>query len=485
MLYAIDFGTSNTVIACNNECIHIPGLSAPNSPLIPSLICFESIDRFYVGQEVLDQNLDRSPYSFRGFKRGIGQKIGFLPQIDGHNLTFELIGECFLKRLLAALPDRELLIFTVPIDSYETYGFWLQNLAENQIRVVDEPTAAALGYGIPEEQSRLLVIDFGGGTLDLVLIDRLPPDREWGWGNLLTWYRHRARRLKPAAKVLAKAGYNLGGMDIDRWIVQFLQLPANQETLKLGESLKIQLSQRYQAQAHWEGQTLTLDRSTLDQILTERKFFQRLEQALGEVLQQARVELGTIDRVLMVGGTSLMPQVQEWVKGKFDRVECSRPLEAIALGALAVGNWQLEDRLYHSYGIRYWDKRLKQHNWHPLVPKGQTYPLPQPVELILGASSPDQTAIELVIGELGEATTEIVFEKGQLVNRLLDQPLLRATPLNEAQTTIACLNPPGQPGIDRVKITFQVDEQRNLCLTVVDLVTGEKLLHNQPVVKLL
>lgn len=488
MLYSIDFGTSNTVVASENKCINLPGLSGLDSPLIPSLIHFVSTDRFYVGQEVKTQNLDRSPNSFTNFKRGIGQKIGFPPQIDGQDISFELMGECFLKRILEALPGRDMVIFTVPIDSYETYGNWLSNLGENQSRIIDEPTAAALGYGIQARESRLLVIDFGGGTLDLVLIDRFPPDREWGWGSLLTWYNHKSRNLKPSAKVLAKVGQNLGGIDIDRWILQSLSdIPINNETLKLAEALKIQLSQQNQSEINWNGQIISLDRQKLEQILTDRKFFQRLDQALNQIRQQAKVELTTIDRVLMVGGTSLMPLVQNWVKSKFppDRVECSRPLEAIALGALEAGNWQLKDRLYHDYGIRYWDKCLKQHNWHPLIKKGENYPLDRPVELVLGASTPDQAAIELLIGELGEAATEIVFEQGQLVNRLLDQPFFRAIPLNEQQGTIARLRPPGQPGTDRVKIEFQVDAQRNLCLTVVDLLTGEKLLQNQPVVKLL
>ncbi len=488
MLYSIDFGTSNTVVASDRKCLNLPGLSASDSPLIPSLIHFVSPDRFYIGEEVKAQKLDRSVNSFTNFKRGIGQKIGFLPQIDGQNITFEFMGECFLKRILSAFPDRDMVIFTVPIDSYEIYGVWLSNLGETNTRIIDEPTAAALGYGIHEKESRLLVIDFGGGTLDLVLIDLLPPDREWGWGNLLTWYNHKARNLKPSAKVLAKVGQNLGGIDIDRWIIQsFPDVPIDNETLMLAETLKIQLSQQNEAKVNWKGQILCLDQSKLEQILIDRKFFLRLDQALNQIHQQSKVELTTIHRVLMVGGTSLMPLVQNWVKSKFppDRVECSRPLEAIALGALEAGNWQLEDRLYHDYGIRYWDKRLKQHNWHPLIKKGENYPLDRAVELVLGASVPDQTAIELLIGELGEAATEIVFEQGQLVNRLLEQPLFRAIPLNEDQSTIAPLNPPGQPGTDRVKIEFQVDAQRNLCLTVVDLLTGEKLLQNQPVVKLL
>lgn len=481
MLYAIDFGTSNTVVACNNTCLSLPGLSLPDAPLIPSLIYVETVERCYIGQEVKARGWEKHPHCFAGIKRGIGQKFGFLPQIEGREISFEWLGQRFLQRILEQLIDCSRLVFTVPIDSYETYGAWLASVANtDQVRILDEPTAAALGYGVPEEQSRLLVIDFGGGTLDIVLVERQPPDRDLGWGNILRWYHRKETKLKPSARIIAKVGQNLGGLDIDRWIVQhFPDLPCTNETLQLAEQLKITLSQQESAAVPWQDRELELDRAGLQQILTDKHFFQRLEQAVG------KIPLEKIDRVLLVGGTSLLPAVQAWVKQKFsaEKVECDRPLEAIALGALKAGEWELEDRLYHDYGIRYWDKRLKQHSWHPIIKKGQTYPLTY--ELILGASSPDQTGIELIIGELGEATTEIIFERGQLINRLLDQPYFRAVPLNESQPQIAQLDPPGQPGIDRVKLTFYVDNQRNLRLTVVDLQTGKTLLAEQPLVKLL
>ncbi|MFN3361565.1 MAG: Hsp70 family protein [Pseudanabaenaceae cyanobacterium] len=481
MLYAIDFGTSNTVVACNHTCVSLPGLSRPDSPLIPSLIYVESLDRYYVGQAVKEKGVEKHPHCFAGIKRGIGQKFAFLPQIDGQAITFEWLGKCFLQRVLQELTDRSSLVFTVPIDSYETYGAWLADVAEDdQVRILDEPTAAALGYGVPEAQSRLLVIDFGGGTLDIVLVERQPPDGDLGWGNILRWYQRKETKLKPSARVLAKVGENLGGLDIDRWIVQhFPDLPCTQETLQLAEQLKIRLSQQETATVYWQDRPLHLDRATLQEILTAKRFFQRLEQALSKIPSQK------IERVLLVGGTSLMPAVQEWVKEKFNnaQVDCDRPLEAIALGALKAGEWELEDRLYHDYGIRYWDKRLQQHNWHPIIRKGQTYPLTY--ELVLGASTPNQRGIELIIGELGEATTEIIFERGQLVNRLLEQPYFRAVPLNDSQPQIASLDPPGQPGSDRVQLTFTVDNQRTLRLKVVDLLTGQTLLADQPLVKLL
>jgi len=113
MAIAIDFGTSNTVVARWNpinqraETISIDGLSIrqiPNPPIIPSLVYVEdaSEDKVLVGQQVRDQGLDISGESrfFRNFKRGIGTNIqGFLPKLDGRTITFEQVGQWFISQV--------------------------------------------------------------------------------------------------------------------------------------------------------------------------------------------------------------------------------------------------------------------------------------------------------------------------------------------------------------------------------------------------
>jgi molecular chaperone DnaK (HSP70) len=184
--YALDFGTSNTVIARWNvataqvETVKLPGLSqqiSNNPPLIPSLVYVENAEqgKVILGQTVRDRGLDLSNDSrfFRGFKRGIGTEIqGFLPELDERVVTFEQVGEWFLRELISKLDSEseesiQSLVLTVPIDSFEAYRYWLtgvcQSLAVEQIRLLDEPTAAALGYGVAN-QELLLVVDFGGNN---------------------------------------------------------------------------------------------------------------------------------------------------------------------------------------------------------------------------------------------------------------------------------------------------------------------------------
>ena len=530
--YAIDFGTSNTVITRWNpatqqpETLSLPGLSlqlGQNPPLIPSLLYVEdaSQGKVVVGQAVRDKGLDLTsdPRFFRSFKRGIGADIqGFLPELDGKLVRFEQVGEWFLNQIIEQLePSQEgsveSLILTVPVDSFEAYRHWLsgvcQSLPVQQIRMLDEPTAAALGYGIANGDV-LLVIDLGGGTLDLSLV-QLNQDAQTGkkpMGFILKWgekFLGESDRQKPKiARVLAKAGQNLGGSDIDNWLVDYFVetqgLTRSPLTTRLAERLKIQLSQKpsanevYFNDETFESYELKLDRNAFESILREHQFFEILDDKMAQLLQQGRrsgIEVSDIDAVLLVGGTAQIPAVQEWVKQYFDssKIRCEKPFEAIALGALQLSQGiEVQDFLYHSYGVRYWDRRNNCHNWHSIIKAGQAYPMSDPVELVLGASVDNQPSVELIVGELGSQTgaTEVYFDGDRLITRQLGGGQTAVQPLNDRDgaRNIAQLAPPGNPGRDRIKIQFWVDAQRSLRITVEDLLTNQTLLQNQLVAQL-
>lgn len=535
MEYAIDFGTSNTVVARINgngvietiKLVDFSSLIADNPPLISSFVYVQDAikEQVLIGQEVSDRGLDTLNTKgelrfFKNFKRAIGSNASmFVPELDGREIEFELVGTWFLKKIIAHLPDVDSLIFTVPVDSFESYRNWLVTVCEqltvNQVRILDEPTAAALGYGINNGNETLLVVDFGGGTLDLSLVKlSFAPDQaesqlpksplgfllKWGDRTIKNTNKSNSANNQSAqtAKVLAKTGQNLGGIDIDNWIVDYfhrtLGVPKNSLVTRLAERLKIALSSYDSAtEVYFNDQTfesyeLTLTRSLLDQILEQQNFFRNLDQALDRIRQQAlrqNIDLSQIDAVLLVGGTSQIPTVKNWALKHFpiEKVRADKPFEAIAHGAVAQG-WELKDFLYHSYGIRYWDKRYKKHNWHTIIKSGETYPLSKPVELTLGASVADQPSIELVIGELGETNVEVYFEDDRLITRVLDGQQVAVQTLNENSKVIALLSPLGQTGCDRIKVFFQVDEKRTLRITVLDLLSKQNLLENIAVVQL-
>ena len=526
--YAIDFGTSNTVVARWNsmteaaEIVRLPGLSqqlAGVPPLIPSLVYVEDAaeSKILAGQTVRDRGLDLNNDArfFRSFKRGIGTDIqGFLPQLDGKNLSFEQIGKWFLRELIANLKgeaeELQSLVLTVPVDSFESYRNWLigacESLAVEQIKILDEPTAAALGYGATAEEL-LLVIDFGGGTIDFSLV-QLPSVNLQTRGYILKWGKNmlgkNSAQKKNTARVIAKAGANLGGADIDNWLVDYFadtqQLPKSSLTTRLAERLKIKLSEATEAtEVYFNDETLetyqlSLDRQNFNLILEQQGFFARLDDLMIRVLQQARrngVENTDIDSILLVGGSVKIPALQNWVKQYFDEalIKNERHFEAIAAGALQVSQTaKIKDFLYHSYGIRYWNRKTQNHDWHPIIQTGQPYPTDKPVELVLGASTPNQSSLELIVGELATraTNTEVYFDGDRLVTRAVDTSSTEVQPLNDRDggRTIAKLEPLGNPGSDRLKLLFDIDSQRYLRITVEDLLTQETLLNNYIVVQL-
>lgn len=529
MTLAIDFGTSNTVIARWNavtqtaETLQLPPLAyqlGENPPLVPSLLYVEDAQQAQViaGQPVRDRGLDiaQNQRFFRNFKRGIGTSIqGFMPELDGQAMTFEQVGQWFLTQVIQTLkaedPGLDSLIFTVPVDSFEAYRLWLgqvcQPLAINQVQMLDEPTAAALGYGLMGGKT-LLVIDFGGGTLDLSLVQMEATASGKPSGFLLKWGKtslaeSSGQRVK-TARVLAKAGENLGGADLDQWIVEhFAQtqgLPISPVTLRLAERLKIQLSfQTAATEVHFDDETLesyelSLTRQQFNALLAQNQFFGRLDERLDQVLQQAKrqgIEAADIEAVLLVGGTVQIPAVRDWISQHFaaERIRADKPFDAIAQGALQLQQGvDLRDFLYHSYGVRYWDRRNNQHSWHPIIRQGQPYPMEKPIELVLGASTENQPSIELILGELGDdkTSTEVYFEGDRLITRRVSKGLVQVQPLNdrEGARTIAALNPPGFPGSDRIRVLFWIDRDRFLRITVEDILTSNTLVSDQPVVQL-
>ena len=268
-------------------------------------------------------------------------------------------------------------------------------------------------------------------------------------------------------------------------------------TLRLAEQLKIQLSttpsasESYFNDETFDSYEFTLKREQFEAVLKAQGFFERLDERVDQVLQQGRrqgVDITDINAVLLVGGTTQIPAIQTWVKNRFEttQVYCDRPFTAVSAGALQLQQIKLTDFLYHGYGIRFWDRRNNCHGWHPIIPQGQPYPMAQPVELVLGASNEKQPSIELIIGELGreQGSTEVYFEGNRLITRQTKTGQAVAQPLNDKAPNIATLDPPGMPGEDRVRLSFTVDQDRQLRVTVEDLLTTEVLAANQAVVEL-
>ncbi len=521
---AIDFGTTNSVVAVwdapddRSRIVGLNGLSLPPSenvmPLIPSLLYVQDArtGQAVMGQAVRDQELDfqQDNRLFRNFKRGIvAMPAPPARLIDGVDYADRNAGRAFVHRLLAALPfpknEIEQLILTSPVASFEGYLTWLNELIDDippeKVRIVDESTAAALGYMVTEPKAVVLVFDFGGGTLDLSLV-QLPDSREKTGGFLARMTRGKSG--SHAAKVIAKAGRIIGGSDIDQWLLAEMLKRIGLTTLELGsdyaalltkcEQAKIALSTSVSVtldfEASGKSHSVALSRSELEQLLEANGFYSSLRHIVDKVMHVAHrrgIFKEDIHYVLLVGGISLMPSVQETLKEYFSgmAVRADKPFTAIVEGALQVAaGYGLEDYLAHSYGIRHLDPVSGKHEYDEIIPAGSRYPLAEPIEVLLGAAHEGQTAMEFLVAEIDSdsfSMLEVNYEGGQAVFvAQVEKADRQIVPINpeQAANLLARLIPPGQPGSDRVKAIFTINDRRQLRMNVLDLKTNKLLIQD-------
>ncbi|MFM7266107.1 MAG: Hsp70 family protein [Cyanobium sp.] len=498
---AIDLGSSTTVVAWQEDreppqLLPLPPYSTGDPPVVPSLLWHAGSGEGLplIGRQVLEAGLaaEAGPGLCRDFKRRIG--AGEAPGRGG--LTPEQAGGLLLQRLWAALPTGitpHRLVLTAPIESYRGYRRWLQeecrSLPVAELALVDEPTAAAIGAGLAPG-SRVLVVDLGGGTLDLSLVAL-----EGGEGRpapIAQLLRFAGRDLERSgqalrcARVIGKAGLPLGGRDLDRWIADALWpgAPGEGALLEAAERPKCSLSEAEEALEicslpEQPPRELRLRRTELERLLQERGLLARLEEVLEAVLAGARregIDPASLDAVLPVGGGSRLPLLRGWLAERFPGVPLrgERPVEAVALGALALTpGVRLQDVLTRGVSLRIWDQRSQAHRWQPLFVAGQGWPSERPLEIVLACSDEGQRYLEIVLGEpQPESRAEVVFEGGL--------PVLRSRPAGEATVhpwstppLILPLASPGRRGEDRLRLRFAIDSQGMLVLEGDDLAQGD------------
>ncbi len=524
---AIDFGTTNSVIAhWNGEdqpatiiaAQHISDTTTPGlPPVVPSLLYVQNgkSGEVIYGQQVRDQGLDakRDNRLFRNFKRGVAANPAPEPRmIDDSPWADKDAARKFVTQLISSLPqnpeDIEQLVLTAPVASFEGYLAWLNSVVNSikmdKIRIVDESTAAALGYAVTKPGAVVMVFDFGGGTLDLSLV-QLPESREKTGGILGKLMGGKARQH--TARVIAKAGRIIGGSDVDQWLIAEVLKRTGITSESLGndyatlltlcEKAKITLSDVKETVIEFEAagsaHSVKITRKELETLLEANGFYTALRRIVDKVMHVARqrgIYKEDIHYVLMVGGTSLMPSVQQTLGKYFTdmAVRADKPFTAVAEGALQVAaGYGLDDYLVHSYGLRHLNEQ-GAHDYDEIIPMGSRYPTESPIEVTLGAAHDGQSEIEFMIGEIDTDSVtmiEVKYEDGQAVFvAKADEQEQQIVPLNAETLTIAPLDPTGKAGEDRLKAQFSIDDRRQLRLTVIDMKQNAELLKDIPVVTL-
>ena len=340
----IDLGTTNSCVAVieGGEPVVIP--NAEGARTTPSVVAFSKDGERMVGQVAKRQAITNPDKTVSSIKREMG--TSYKVSIDGKQYTPQEISAMILSKLKAdaeAYLGEKVTQAVITVPAYFTDAQRQATKDAGKIagldvkRIINEPTAAALSYGIDKEKDqKVMVYDLGGGTFDVSII-------EMGDG---------------VQEVLATAGNNrLGGDDFDKRIIDWMVTSFKNETGIDLSSDKVAM-QRFKeaaekAKIELSGVTtssinlpfITADQTGpkhLDLTLTRAKFDELtsdlVEATMGPVrsaLQDSGLQISQIDKVLMVGGSSRIPAVQDAVKkliGK-EPFKGINPDECVAIGA--------------------------------------------------------------------------------------------------------------------------------------------------------
>jgi len=342
----IDLGTTNSVVAVYEagETVVIP--NSEGGRTTPSVVAFSKAGEVLVGEVAKRQAITNPDRTFRSIKRHMGEAWKS-DDIDGKKYTPQEISARTLMKLKrdaeAYLGDTVTqAVITVPAyfdDAQRTATKEAGQIAGLEVlRIINEPTAAALAYGLDKsaEDEKVLVFDLGGGTFDVSVL-------EIGEGVFEVKSTHGDTKL--------------GGDDWDQrvidWLVQQFKAAhgvdlaadrmATQRLKEAAEKAKIELSQVQQTQINLPFITATADGPLhLDETLTRSKFqemtadlIERCRIPFEHALKDAGISKGELNHVLMVGGSTRMPAVTDLVQSMTGKEpnKSVNPDEVVAVGA--------------------------------------------------------------------------------------------------------------------------------------------------------
>ena len=343
----IDLGTTNSVVSVLEGGEPVVIANAEGARTTPSVVAFAKNGEILVGQSAKNQAVTNVDRTIRSVKRHMGEN-DWTVDIDDKKYTPQ---EISARTLMKLKRDAEAYLGDEVTDAVITVPAYFEDAQRqatkeagqiaglNVLRIVNEPTAAALAYGLEkaDKEQTILVFDLGGGTFDVSLL-------EIGDG---------------VVEVLATAGDNeLGGDDWDQRIVDWLvekfksqhgidltkDKMALQRLRESAEKAKIELSSAQQASVNLPYITVDSEKNPLflDENLTRTEFqkitsdlLDRTKEPFNQVIKDAGMSVGDIDQVVLVGGSTRMPAVTDLVKeltGK-DPNKSVNPDEVVALGA--------------------------------------------------------------------------------------------------------------------------------------------------------
>lgn len=482
-IIGIDLGTTNSCVAVieGGEPLVLP--NSEGARTTPSIVGFTEGDERFVGQQAKRQAIVNPERTVYDIKRLIGQK--FTSSVVGHyrkSLPFDVIehtnGDAWVAVNDQTYSPQEVSAMILSKMKQTAEDYFGEEITEAVItvpayfddaqrqatkdagtiagltvrRIINEPTAAALAYGFNKEKdSTLIVFDLGGGTFDVSVVQLR--------GGVF--------------EVLSTHGdNNLGGEDFDRAILDFLlerfrsetSIDVSEDKMALqrlkeaAENAKCELSTLTETNINLpflavdnagpRHLSLTLSRSQLNDLVYD--LVERLEEPCQIALRDAGLSVSNIDDVLLVGGMTRMPLVQEKVEEIFGRKPHKgvNPDEVVAIGAAIqsgilggeVREVILLDVTPMSLGIRVADNRFS-----PIIPKNTSIPTRASKRFTTTEDNQEIVTIDVLQGDSDRAND----------NKLLGMFHLTGIP-------------PSQAGIPRIKVSFEIDTDGIVNVTALD-----------------
>ena len=344
----IDLGTTNSCVATleGGQAVVIP--NSEGSRTTPSVVAFAKDGERLVGVMAKRQAVTNSERTILSVKREMG--TDWSKEIDGDTYTPQEISAFILQKLKSDAEEylgKEVKQAVITCPAYFTDAQRKATQDAGRIaglevlRIINEPTAAALAYGVDKEEDQtILVFDLGGGTFDVSVLEIYQVDGQ------------------PQIEVKATSGDNrLGGDDFDDAIVDWIvtefkkssgidlskDLPAMSRLREAAEKAKTELSGTTSTQINLpyitsvDGQPehldLTLSRAKLEDLISD--FVARTMGPTRQAIKDSGVKRGSIDKILLVGGSTRVPAVQKAIEEEVGKAPFRgiNPDEAVAVGA--------------------------------------------------------------------------------------------------------------------------------------------------------
>jgi len=468
-IIGIDLGTSNSqaAVVLGGKPTIIPSAEGATvaGKMFPSIVAFTKDEQLLVGEPARRQAVSNPEGTIMKAKRKIGTDFKY--NIHGKEYTPQQISSYILqkiKRDAEAFLGEEVkkVVITVPAyfnDNQRTATKDAGKIAGlDVVRLVNEPTAASMAYGLDKEgEHKVLVFDLGGGTLDVTIM-------EFGDGTF---------------SVLSTSGdTQLGGTDMDeaiiKWVISEFQKQegvnldedstAMQRVREAAEKAKIELSAVLETEINLPYITATnkgpkhlllkITRAKLEQLI--EPIITRCIHPIEQALKDANLKKENLKKIILVGGPTRMPVIQKFIEEKLGKnvARGVDPMECVAMGAAIQG-------------------AILSGDIKDIVLLDVT-PLTLGIETLGGVTTP-----------LIERNTTIPTKKSQIFSTASDfqnavtiHVLQGERPMSKDNVSLGNFNligiPPAPRGIPQIEVTFDIDANGILNVSAKDLGTGKE-----------